>query len=273
MNRIAFIGLSLLAATAIGCGDDDPGSTGGAGGNGANSGTPGSGGSGEGGAGTGGTGTTGGAGGSGATGGGSECTNALEEALAPVDKVSDDDVIPGALAEGAREVYIDATAGGFQAAAMNPAVYVKLSDGTKVAVTDPASMSSTDWDLAFKRYVVRSNSGDGGPGNAGAAFLNNKDFAATTLADAQAAMLEQELWFDENCEYELDATNGLVTSFSSWFMYEGMVLSPQPGTWVVRGADGASLYKLEFLTYYADPDGGEEPTVGARFRVKVAALQ
>ncbi|MEJ7727977.1 MAG: HmuY family protein [Polyangiaceae bacterium] len=269
MNRIAWIGLSLLATSAIGCSDDDPAGTGGTGGSGASSsGTPGSGGSGEGGAATGGSGTTGGAGAS-----GSECTNALEEALGPIDEVSDDDVVPGALVEGAREIYIDATAGGFQAAAMNPAVYVKLGDGTKVAVTDPASLSSTDWDLAFKRYVVRSNSGDGGPGNAAAAFLNNKDFAAATLADAQAAMLEQEIWFDENCDYELDATNGLVTTFSSWFMYEGMVLTPQPGTWVVRGADRTSLYKLELLTYYADPDGGEEPTVGARFRVKVAALQ
>jgi hypothetical protein len=187
--------------------------------------------------------------------------------------VSEDEVIPGVPVDGVREIFIDATAGGFQMAATNPAIYLELSGGTKVEVTDPASLASTDWDLAFKRYVVRSNSGDGGPGDAAVAFLNNKDFAAVTMADAQAAVLEAETWFNEECEYETDATNGLVTSFSAWYTYEGMVLEPVPGTWVVRGADGTSFYKLEFLSYYADPDGGEDPTVGARFRVQVAALQ
>lgn len=264
----------MLAATAVGCSDDDPSGTGGTGGGASSTGTPGSGGDGGAGA-TGGTGPTGGTGGgTGATGGGgSECTAALEEALGPVDTVSEDEIIAEAVVAGVREVFIDATAGGFMPPMPHPAIYLKLSDATKVEVSDTDSFASNDWDLAFKRYVIRSNSGDGGPGNAGAAFISNKDFAAVTLADAQAAMLDIETWFDDDCNYETDATNNLVTTFSSWYAYEGMVLEPLPGTWVVRGADGTSFFKLEFLTYYADPNGGENPAISARIRVNLAALQ
>ena len=68
---------------------------------------------------------------------------------------------------------VDATAGG----AFNPNphsfVYGKFTDTglVKVDISDEASLDSMDWDIAFRRYVVRINSGNSGPSCVTAARL------------------------------------------------------------------------------------------------------
>ena len=119
----------------------------------------------------------------------------------------------------------------------------------------------------------RSRGERAGAGDAGAAFLSGAQFEAVALADAEAATLVTELWFDDQCNHETDQSGALITSMSAWYDYDGgtMTVSPKDGVFVVRGADGSSLYKLQILDYYANPDGtsGE---VSGRYVVRVAAL-
>ncbi|MEM6791036.1 MAG: HmuY family protein [Myxococcota bacterium] len=267
------LSLFLCAAAFTGCSDDtnrnsDDDDDGGSG--------PSS--SSVGGSGAGGDATTA-AGGNGSTttgtgaGGAFTCQTARENALQANDGVSSGEIIILDDNGGDREVFIDATAGGFQAASQNPWVYIDLDTMTRVAIDDFQSFDDGGWDLAVKRTSLRNNSMHSGAGNGGTAWLNGATFESVTLADAQSATLEQEVWFDGQCNYQTDAIGTLVTSFGTWYNYLGAgALVPLDGVFVVRAADGQSFYKLQILNYYANPDGSVDGPTSARYLVRVQAL-
>jgi hypothetical protein len=60
---------------------------------------------------------------------------------------------------------VDATAGGAFVPDPESATYGKFTDQglTKVMISDEQSLDSVDWDIAFRRYVIRINSGNSGP--------------------------------------------------------------------------------------------------------------
>ena len=192
----------------------------------------------------------------------SMCTAARAQLLGSVDAVSSGAVSVVSRTDGTT-LYVDATAGGMEGAASNPWVYVSLANASRVAVTDPGSVESVAWDLAFKRSLIYTNSGDGGPGQGGSVFLD-KAFADVTRADAASADFVSEAFFDADCKPTVELTGSVATSFSSWYEYDeaSHVLTPVAGTWLVRGATGA-LYKLAFSSYYATPSGGMGSNSGA----------
>lgn len=190
---------------------------------------------------------------------GTSCTSARDTAIAPVDKVSTAVVKVISDEAGVKTLFVDATAGGSSAAKSNPWVYVNLSTGARVDVTDKQAFDSPAWDLAFKRPVIHTNSGDAGPGMGGARFLAGKAFDAVTVADATS--FKVETWFDAECQPFLDAIGSIKTTFDGWYTYEASTskVTAKAGTFVVRGAAG-DLYKLELQTYYGTETGG---TTGA----------
>jgi hypothetical protein len=171
-------------------------------------------------------------------------------------------------------LYIDATAGGAIDQDTNPWIYVNLSTAARVDVTDVTEYSSTEWDLALKRTVIRENSGDSGPGMGGAVFLEGRDFDGVTSADAMTAMLTTEQWFSAPCMPIFDAINHVQTTFTVWWDYDSTnhTLSPHPGTFIVRDAVMGALYKLAVLDFYATPDGGTGGMVPGRYRIRYAKL-
>jgi hypothetical protein len=225
---------------------------------------------------SGGTGTGGDAGGAGGSGGtatgvGPDCSDERDLVLGLIDEVSEGEVIVLSQMGSALELYVDASAGGFTESAHHPWIYLRLADGTRAEVTDEECFDSTEWDLALKRFIIRSNSGDSGPGMGGAAFLATVAFADVDADDAMGVTLSPEDWFDEDCEHATDEAGALATTFSSWYDYEAGTLTPKDGVYLVAGAGGA-LYKLQFLDYYANPDGTSGQT-SARFRLRVAPLE
>lgn len=52
---------------------------------------------------------------------------------------------------------------------------------------------------------------------------------------------------------------------------KNMKVTPAPGTWLVRGGDGESVFKLQILSYYSNPDGSAG-MAGGRYLVRVATL-
>lgn len=201
------------------------------------------------------------------------CQTAREQALGPVAMTSTGNVTILNDDGGDREVYVDASAGGFQGAAMNPWVYLDLATATRVDIDDPASFTDSSWDIAIKRVAWRANSIDSGPGMAGVAWLDGATFENVTLQDAMAATIVQEDWFDDMCAYETDQTGALVTSFGTWYDYNGqtMQVAPKAGVYVVQGADGSAYYKLQILDYYANSDGTSGMTSG-RYVLRLQAL-
>lgn len=198
-----------------------------------------------------------------------QCSAARAKALSPIASVSTGNVsvvTPG----DPIEIYVDATAGGFQAEASHPRTYIKF-DGTKAAIDDNAAFTSTQWDLALKRTDIYTNSGDAGPGQGGAVAVE-KDFDAVTSADAQHLAAEQ--FFDSNCSEITDDAGFLNTTFEGWYDYDQTtnIPSAKPGlTFVVKSADG-TLYKLQIVSNTGTPQGGTTNTATANYLLKVKKL-
>jgi hypothetical protein len=49
------------------------------------------------------------------------------------------------------------------------------------------------------------------------------------------------------------------------------MLTPAPGTWIVRGGTGR-LFKVRIVTYYAAPGGGAGMGPGGNYLFEVASL-
>ncbi len=201
------------------------------------------------------------------------CSGALRQSLSLVDEVSTAALKILTETGDERTLYIDASVGGIDGQDTQPWIYVALATGKAVAVTDLEAFDSTAWDLAFKRSLLRTNSGDGGPGNGGAiriALAWDKVDSAT-LGNKT---LPIEEWFDAECAIKKDATNNLVTTFSDWSQYDEAthVLAPADAVYITGGADG-TLYKLAILDYYSTPTGAHgAATLSGHYKLRVAPL-
>jgi hypothetical protein len=201
-----------------------------------------------------------------------DCAYANEQVLKPIDAVSTGEVVVLAESSDVRTVYVDASAGGTQAASTHPRLYLNLETATRVGVTDKTAAFSVDWDLAIKRPILFTNSGDGGSGRAGAILLAGQDFDAVTSVDATGKTFAKESFFESDCTPKLDPTGAVKTSFDGWYDYDEAtnVLAPHAGTWLVWGATG-KVYKVQILSYYGAPDGGIGQS-GGRYLLQIGAL-
>ncbi len=200
---------------------------------------------------------------------GTQCTSARQTAVGPIDSVSTGTVSVISDTGGVKTLFVDATAGDISTAPSHPWIYLNLKTATRVDVNDDQAFTSSAWDLAFKRDIIHTNSGDAGPGKGGAVMVTT---AFDALSSAGSASPEREVWFDASCNLYTDAVGGIKTTFSGWYDYDATTnhLTPHPGAWVVRAADG-SLYKLAIVNYYGTPSGGTS-SAGANYIVEYAAL-
>jgi hypothetical protein len=238
------IGLVFAALPACSGGDAATSGDGGTGGGAAGAG-----------GGTGGAGAAGGGGGTAGTGGtGTGGVMALCKDPTPV--ACEDQVILGmnlqpdptkALisneADGAGWTsHIDATAGGAFAATPDSYTYGKFSAAglTKVDISDEASLASMDWDIAFRRYVVRINSGDSGPSCVQAARVPGMGKYEDLTSVPDTLSYHQDDYFTESCELIPDGSgleNSPATALSAYWTYPGCV-KMSGYVFVVQIADG-----------------------------------
>jgi hypothetical protein len=231
--------------------------------------------------------SSGGDGGAGVGGGegGSEpvvCTQARTDALGAIEEVSEGEVLVLEEGDGEATIWVDATAGGLPEQANNPWIYVDFTTLGRVDVDDVQADSDTTWDLALKRPVLRANNHDGGLAGEGASAHLDAEFDDVTADDIDGADFELEGWFDEDCNLRTDQTGSIFTSFSGdangvnpdpdgWYQYANAVVTPAPGTWLVRGGSGDEVFKIAILDYYANDDG-TSGQAGGRFLIRVAPL-
>jgi hypothetical protein len=201
----------------------------------------------------------------------SACSAALRQTLGLVDEVSTATVTQ--LETGADLVlFVDASAGGLGGQDDYPWVYLSLSRGEAVPLTDLEALQSKAWDLALKRFVIRTNSGDSGPGMGGALRVA-LPWESVDSSTQGGRMLLTESWFDADCNLTLDDQGELITTFSGWSEYDAAthVLTPVDAVYLTAGGDGAR-YKVAILDYSSNPDGSHGRTSG-RYKLRVAALK
>jgi hypothetical protein len=189
------------------------------------------------------------------------------------------------MAEGAGWIsLIDATAGGPFATDPDSYTYGKFRDAglEKVAISDEQSLGSSDWDIAFRRYVVRINSGYSGPSCVTAARIPGMgDYDGTTVVPGGLTYREDD-YFTESCTIIPDGSglpNSPATALSSYWTYPGCV-AMTGNVFVIALADGRQL-KLQVTHFYNEAAQEECDTTGmvpmmgndsGNFRVRWAFL-
>ncbi len=176
---------------------------------------------------------------------------------------------------------VDATGGG-----MNPSeafVYARFTDKglEKVTIGDEAAFTSQDWDIAFRRYVIRLNSGVAGPGCVyGAQLAKDTAFQDVTSVPADAEF-EPEAYFTTKCTLVPDGS-GLEapdTVTAGFWKYSNCVQMTD-FVYLIQRADGR-VVKATVTDYYA-PEAqatcnttGKVPmgTPGGQLRIRWAFLQ
>jgi hypothetical protein len=147
---------------------------------------------------------------------------------------------------------IDATAGGLDPT--RSYVYAKFTDQglTRVDVGDEDAFTSSDWDIAFRRFVIRLNSGVSGPSCVTAArTATGSTFDGVTSVPAGLDYRTEE-YFTATCDYVPDGS-GLMSpgvALQSFWEYPGCV-KMTGNVFIVALADGRRL-KLEVTHYYSD---------------------
>ncbi len=223
-------------------------------------------------------------------------TDAFTEACGPIDPICQDQSIstldffdtvsPAAVTEegemaGEFLTLIDATGGG-----MTPSqsyVYARFTDTglEKLEISDEDALLSTDWDIAFRRFIIRLNSGVSGPSCVGAGRTAPGTTFESLTEEPEGLTYRTEQYFTEpSCDIVPDGS-GLgspATALSSFWTYPGCVQMTD-NVYVVRPASGRHV-KLQVVSYY--PPANQEtcdttdtvpiPSGGGALRVRWAFL-
>lgn len=125
-------------------------------------------------------------------------------------------------------------------------VYLDLDTGNEVSPASPEL--DPDWDIAFQRFQVRSNSGISGPGGVQTAILMEQDFDALTEAPSSGWRIDAEDSDDEGTEPDY-----VFLQEGHWYGYDLATHTLRPREWVYVVKTGAGAhFKLQFLGYYDD---------------------
>jgi hypothetical protein len=147
--------------------------------------------------------------------------------------------------------FVDATAGGMMPT--TSFVYARFTDTGLVgaALSDEDALLSTDWDIAFRRYVLRVNSGVAGPSCVQAARTAPDTTFESLAAVPDGLAYRTESYLTDTCEIVPDG-NGLgspATALSSFWSYPGCV--SMTGNVYVLALRGGRHVKLEVVGYYS----------------------
>jgi hypothetical protein len=149
---------------------------------------------------------------------------------------------------------VDATAGGPSGTDDDPSACLSLASGQWTLMTPLEALASDAWDLCFRRASISVNGGAGGPGGVEAVDLDAAAMATETLDEVKLRSAASQLSRFSAVGYaELSSPglaysgDGVVSAFhGKWLDADATPLAPEPATWLVRGADGASHFLVAF---------------------------
>lgn len=152
------------------------------------------------------------------------------------------------------ESVVDATGGG-----MTPTqsfVYARFTDNglKRVDVGDEKAFSSLDWDIAFRRYVIRVNSGVSGPGDVTVARTQPDTMFDSVTEVPDDLDFRKEEYFTESCDLVNDSSGlpgGPGTALASFWSYPSCV-SMTHNVYVLEVTQPKKRHvKLEVQAYYS----------------------
>lgn len=185
----------------------------------------------------------------------------IDESIATLDlfdTVSPDGIVDESGDDAAYfDSLVDSTGGGLTPT--QSFVYAKFTpDGLeKVDIDDIGAFESDEWDIAFRRFVIRLNSGVGGPSCVHVGrTAPSTDFL--TLDEVPSGLqFREEEYFTDSCEYVPDGSGigSPATALSSFWTYPGCV-AMTGNVYVVQLASGEHV-KLQVRSYYSPENQAE----------------
>jgi len=142
-------------------------------------------------------------------------------------------------------------------------VYLDIAAGQQVTVSQP--LTDANWDLAFRRTNIRTNSGTSGTGSGGAIEIGD-DLDTISLAPTTGYSVDSLLPLPGPPGSGTESAN---ESLSTWYDYNPVThaISPKAKSYVVRHSDG-DFSKIQITSYsdgvfgidwqYAGPNGSLE---------------
>ncbi|PKA00720.1 heme-binding protein HmuY [Leptospira levettii] len=120
---------------------------------------------------------------------------------------------------------------------------------------------NSQWDLAFKRYNVATNSGTSGSGSGGACDSGQTNFSNTFNGSECTAVVDLKLSssgggpvsassesINPTMAAPLDLSP-MPSGYGTWYSYSNGILTARTKVFIVTGSDGAK-YAVQFLDYY-----------------------
>mgnify|MGYP002648316629 CR=1 FL=1 len=176
--------------------------------------------------------------------------------------------------------FVDARAGGSDSPQSYTYARFTAQGLERLQLDDQAALDSGDWDVAFRRFVIRTNGGVSGPSCTTVALTpEGTKFEAVTAVNASWDF-QPEGYYSATCEFKGDewGLGSPATRLGSFWGYESC-LTMTAQVYVVRLADGRHV-KLQVADYY-DPEPQKvcnetgsvpQPSGAAQFRVRWAFL-
>ena len=172
---------------------------------------------------------------------------------------TDATVTPGVISDAVSgdkfHPHVDASVGGFNAS--KGYVYAKFTDNglQKVDISDDESFDSMDWDIAFHRFIIRLNSGTGGPSCVTAArTAPNTAFADAAVAD-NLTFNQEQFMSPDTCDIIADGSglpNAPGTVLQGYWQYSSQqCLQMTNNVYVLELANGHHV-KLQVTNFYDD---------------------
>lgn len=133
-------------------------------------------------------------------------------------------------------------------------LYARFSaDGLeKIALSDADSLMSMDWDIAFRRYAARVNSGAGGPSCVGVYGIPGSVSFESLTSEPSGVTYSEEAFYDGSCQL-IEDDSGLpgspATTLASYWSYDGCVATTGK-VFLIQLANG-KVVKLIIDAYYS----------------------
>lgn len=147
---------------------------------------------------------------------------------------------------------VDASAGGYGNETKHAWTYVRFTaeGAEKVEIDDETALESLDWDMALRRFIIRLNGGDSGPGCVGAASFRNQTYEELTEIPEGVTYAEDEFYTDD-CTIVNDSS-GLENSpqvvMAPWWEYSTCVETT--GTPFLIQSGSGDVLKFVVESYY-----------------------
>lgn len=138
----------------------------------------------------------------------------------------------------------------------NDWIYFSLREGKELAgITEENHKENLDWDLAFNRFNIRTNSGKSGNGKGGALDTGSKDMNSVTVVPEKEFIVDVDAMITESFTgsgiTECESTLNPCMADAIEFQGPPPTYTPSNHIYIVKTADG-KYAKVKVLGYHND---------------------